>query len=421
MRAQVHSAFGMTIALLAVQPTTFKEVACATAGGIIGGVIADIDLNNHKASNDNKKDILQVGYSIFFACIILAVDYLLGDGVCKYVLSHLNYTTLACSALFSIGLIFGYRSSHRSFMHSIFALCFFTAMAWIAFKPLTIPFAVGYLSHILLDLTNKTGIQLFFPISRRYCFGWCRSSGEVNEILVGFGKVISGILVCFYILRARVIYHDGTELFDMLNMHVINRISLFQFYLIIVNIVAVLVYMSLFTYSMARYEETVGRQGLYFWFFELLCLIGGAIGILCSLIKTEQKLGKHSATMYVYAFSMLEVWCVLYMIIVNPFRQTLTAIQTMDLSHHSGFLLYFAVVNILLLLIFIIDRNNRHNTWERIETVKVFLGLLGGSFLIQIVGWFHGFRGNAVFGWAFSILCVAHSFTIGYLLCAGLI
>ena len=421
MTSQTHTAIGMTTALLVIQPKSFAEIACAAAGGIIGGAIADIDLNNHNGHKDNKIDILLFAYSTAFICIFLAVDYLLGDGVCKYVLGHLNNITLACSLLIVIGLVFGYRSSHRSFMHSLFALCIFTVLIWTAFKPIAIAFGIGYLSHILIDLTNKSGIQLLFPIKKRFCFGWCSSSGKFNNFLVGPGKTIGGCLACFYILRAKVVYHDGADLFALLNRQIIGRISLFHCYLIIVNIIAAIIFMSVYSYSTKRFEETENRQGIYFWYFELLCLIGGALGILSSMIIKKQPLGKHTATMYVYAVSMIEAWGVLYLIIVNPFGQTLTPIQNMDLSTHFNFVVYFAIVNILLLLVILIDRNNRHNAWAMIETVEVLLGLLGGSFLISFISWIFKFRGNSVFGWAFSILCATHAFAIGYLLCAGLI
>ena len=420
MRQQAHAVIGMTTALLVVQPKSFAEVACATAGGLIGGVIADIDVNNHNGSKDNIKDGLLFGYCIAFLCIILAADYLLGNGICKYVLSQSRYTILICSLLIAMVLIFGYRSSHRSFMHSIFALCFFTAMIWIAFKPATIPFSVGYLSHILLDLTNKRGVQLLFPYKKRFCFGWCSSSGDASDFLVNFGNIIGGSQLCFYILRARVVYHDGTEFFARLNRPVIGEISFYHCYLIIVNFIAIVVFMGVYSYSV-RHEETEGRQGLYFWYFELLCLIGGAIGILFSFRKKRQLLGKHTATMYAYTFAMIEAWSILYMIIVNPFGHTLTAMQYTELSSHLRFIVYFVVVNIVLLLVVIVDRDSRHIKWSIIETIEVLLGLLGGTFLISIVSWFHGFRGNNVFGWGFSILCATHTFAIGYLLCAGLI
>ena len=213
--------------------------------------------------------------------------------------------------------------------------------------------------------------------------------------------MLAGCLVCFYILRARVLYYDGTELITVLNRKVIGGATIFQCYLIIINVISVIFFTSVFFYSMKHYEETKERQAIYFWFFELLCFIGGGIGIVFSMIRNKQQLGKHSATMYVYALSMIEAWIVLYMIIVNHFRHTLSLMKNVELSLHLKFLVYFAVVNIVLLLIVWVDRNNKHISWSKIETVEVLLGLIGGSFLVKIVSSFYGFRGNSVFGWAF--------------------
>ena len=421
MTSATHAAVGLTAALLIMQPNSYAEIVCATGGGIIGSVIADIDNNNHKKHDDTEIDDLLWGYTIVKAGILLVVDYLLGDGVCKYVLSQSSVITMTCSIIIFTSLIYGYLSAHRSYMHSVLALVFFTALIWVAFKPLTIAFGIGYLTHLLLDLTNKKGIQLLFPIKKKLCLKWCEANGTVNRFFSGFGHLIGGILVCLFILRVSVIHHDGIALITMLNRKIIGGMNLLLCYLIIINVISVIIFMSVFSNSMENYDETIEHQGIYFWFFEILCFIGGGIGIFFSMIRTSQKFGKHSATMYVYTFALIEAWSVLYMIIANPFNQTLSTIQNKDLSSHFIFFVYFALINIVLLFIVWIDRNNRHNKWSLIETIEVLLGVLGGPFLLSFVDLFCDFRGNSVFGWAFTELCVTHFFAIGYLLCVGVI
>ena len=62
MKSQTHIAIGMTAALLVVQPRSFADIACTMAGGMIGGAMPDIDVNNHNGYEDNIKDQFMPDY-----------------------------------------------------------------------------------------------------------------------------------------------------------------------------------------------------------------------------------------------------------------------------------------------------------------------------------------------------------------------
>ena len=50
---------------------------------------------------------------------------------------------------------------------------------------------IAFMTHILLDLPNCKGIQLFWPIPGHHCFKLCASNGWVNRILCLAGTVMA--------------------------------------------------------------------------------------------------------------------------------------------------------------------------------------------------------------------------------------
>ncbi|RHS25782.1 hypothetical protein DWV69_02435 [Clostridium sp. AF12-19] len=50
---------------------------------------------------------------------------------------------------------------------------------------------IAFMTHILLDLPNCKGIQLFWPIPGHHCFKLCASNGWVNRISCLAGTVMA--------------------------------------------------------------------------------------------------------------------------------------------------------------------------------------------------------------------------------------
>jgi len=81
-----------------------------------------------------------------------------------------------------VNLIFG----HRSFTHS---LLFLVIMAFLlrAFQPydaVTAGIIVGMVSHYILDMGTKSGIQLFFPLDYRVRFPLTTKTGSIVEEVI---------------------------------------------------------------------------------------------------------------------------------------------------------------------------------------------------------------------------------------------
>ncbi|WP_245926393.1 metal-dependent hydrolase [Sulfoacidibacillus thermotolerans] len=103
--------------------------------------------------------------------------------------------------------------THRTFTHSFVAagLWFWLAFTFqkahieiaglhLALFPILFAGgAIGYLSHIAIDMLNRMGQQLFWPFPQRYAFYLVSSNGIANE-LSKYVFFVAFIVVAFYSL-----------------------------------------------------------------------------------------------------------------------------------------------------------------------------------------------------------------------------
>lgn len=106
---------------------------------------------------------------------------------------------------------FGSRFRHRSFTHS---LIFISLLAYgfnflikstdsnIVFICVSCGFLVGYLSHLVLDLLTKEGIEIFYPITINFSFLPIKTNSKTEKLIC---KALNFIVIFllgyrFYIL-----------------------------------------------------------------------------------------------------------------------------------------------------------------------------------------------------------------------------
>lgn len=106
---------------------------------------------------------------------------------------------------------FGSKLTHRGLTHSlvfIYALCYLFNLLVkyssnnVVFICLSSGFIVGYVSHILLDIITKEGIQLFYPICVNISLLPIKTSSKTEKIIY---KILNFIFIFllgykFYIL-----------------------------------------------------------------------------------------------------------------------------------------------------------------------------------------------------------------------------
>lgn len=124
MTGNTHVAVGVASSLIILQPKTVPECLCAITGGIIGGMICDIDSPGKRKSLDYRDDPYGWQIAVFVVIVIaflLGLDYLAGSGAVEYIMTHLGPPLLIGGAVFLGVCIFGTRTPHRTFMHVLSA------------------------------------------------------------------------------------------------------------------------------------------------------------------------------------------------------------------------------------------------------------------------------------------------------------
>ena len=195
MMGKTHLAIGIASALVLMEPQTLSDCLVTIAGGAIGGVLCDIDI----LDNDYERDIFNVqSMAIGITAIVLVIDYFLQNGICTFISNNEN--ALGGGILFALLCVIGYKSSHRSFTHSFFALFLFSIVLRWFYPPVVNSFAIGFLSHQLLDFLNKKKIRLFYPMDVGLCLGLCYADGIMNKLFMLLGWCVCSLCLLKFIM-----------------------------------------------------------------------------------------------------------------------------------------------------------------------------------------------------------------------------
>ena len=184
MMGKTHLTVGIAAAFAAVQSNTVPGYVAAVIGGAVGGVLCDIDT----LRNDGNNDSITIQLTAFaIAAAILTVDWYQNLGICASALAFdRNRLAFGALALFTLWVI-GFFSNHRGFTHSIAACALFTQAVWVLCPAISIPFAAAYASHIVLDLLNRKGVRLLFPMKGGVRFGLFYSDRTANDLFFWLG------------------------------------------------------------------------------------------------------------------------------------------------------------------------------------------------------------------------------------------
>ena len=197
MTGKTHLVFGLALALAALEPRGVPAVCGAVAGAAIGSVIADIDMQA-AGNRAERKVILPAALGVTVLAFI--VDAFLGGALRDTLIAQADALDFVCLALFLGACLAGAIAGHRSFMHSLTALGLLGGLCALFAPPLAPAFAIGYGSHLLLDLTNKKGLPLLFPFKRRQCLKWFKSDGIADKLTLGLS---AAALAVWFALTAR--------------------------------------------------------------------------------------------------------------------------------------------------------------------------------------------------------------------------
>lgn len=201
MMGKTHIFMGTAFALALSFPDSPMEILAAAAGGAVGGMISDVDL-------DSLKNIKETMHTKSIAGSILGIslviDFIFKCGIIEY-MKNTNPVIMLVGLVAFIALYFiGAAAKHRGFTHSILAMFIYSAAFGAMCFPMALPFMIGFASHLLLDMLNKKPIKLFFPAKKGICFRLCPASGKVNNTFMYVGIVCTVVFLGVDIVRASV-------------------------------------------------------------------------------------------------------------------------------------------------------------------------------------------------------------------------
>ena len=164
------------------------------------------------------------------------------------------------------------------------------------------------------------------------------------------------------------------------------NLNIFDRYLLIINIIALVIY---------GIKVLVYKHQTRDW-FEKLCmfivLLGGSAGILLMIILFDRKAVKENMMSRVFTLCMLVIQAIL-LLIVKGYHGDQIHIDFWDyLMQHRILLIYLAVVNILTIIVFGVDKMNTKSNRQRVRIVTLLgLAFIGGSVgaLIGMYGFHH--------------------------------
>ena len=164
------------------------------------------------------------------------------------------------------------------------------------------------------------------------------------------------------------------------------NMNIFDRYLLIINIIALVIY---------GIKVLVYKHQTRDW-FEKLCmfivLLGGSAGILLMIILFDRKAVKENMMSRVFTLCMLVIQAIL-LLIVKGYHGDQIHIDFWDyLMQHRILLIYLAVVNILTIIVFGVDKMNAKSNRQRVRIVTLLgLAFIGGSVgaLIGMYGFHH--------------------------------
>lgn len=186
MMGKTHIFIGMASAIAITSPNTIGGCLASIMGGAVGGIISDIDVR----SNSYCRDAL---YARLIASGIvvasLAIDFFAGGGIWKNILSTDSTRLFIGIGMFVILCLIGVFQDHREFTHSLIALVLFSLSVGLFCYPIILPFAIGFLSHLLLDILNKKPIRLLYPKEKGVCLKLCYSDKIADKVFMVMGIV----------------------------------------------------------------------------------------------------------------------------------------------------------------------------------------------------------------------------------------
>ena len=384
MLGPTHFALGIATALIATHPTTIPGVIAAATGGGLGGWIVDLDMRNRKMTRARVYDGI---IDILFIGAFVTIDFLIGNGMCQYVQSNWNIQVWGALMALIILILIGLNSGHHKFTHSFIALALFSTSVYFFCRPAAFSFFIGYVFHMIADLFNKRGEQLFWPVKWFPCFHLCDSNGTANKLLFRISVIIDFALGGTLFALALVNKGGESAFITKLQTVCLFGLNTLQIYLFFINLVTFLGFERSYQAFQSGEDTDKDKNEFYTWFLDLLAFVGGGLGMLvCFLIHRESPRG-YNGNWWSFLYASLLFWFTIYCYVVNPFRWKIGTVKWIS-TEHISLLIYLIGINMITGLFFYTFRKKHLDESSMLHTFLIILGMLGGTIggMITVIG-----------------------------------
>lgn len=342
----------------------------------------------HQKSRQNR---LTDQFSRYKRKLVFHLTYLIGKGMCQYIISNWGIPIWISFFSIIILLLIGLNTKHRTFTHSFLAIFLYSTAMYFFCRPASLPFLIGYASHIVADLFNKLGVQLFFPFKWRPCLKLCSSNKKANKVLFWICLVIDIVLGGYFFSRGLVGLDYNSDFISTITTERILGLNLLQLYLIFINIITFWgfqkdhktfiknlndAYYKGVPYKDKDYETPMLRFTT--WLLDFLVFIGGGVGMLLSLLVNLQFPAAYNGNWWAFCYTSIMFWFTIYCFLCNPFGFEIGTIKWLD-ERHIPLLIYLLGINIVSALFLFTIRKRRFKEIDIKHTFILIIGALGGT------------------------------------------
>lgn len=190
MMSKTHLAVGLAASLLAAPPTA-EGLSYALMGGAIGSMICDIDRGSTRPTRDLKQG-WGLAFTVFFTVFMHRSYAYWQTFKAEQLLS--NPLLLICLGLMVVLLLAAINGNHRGFSHSLVMFAGSSVLMYFISRQTCLFYAIGFLTHLVLDVLNKKPVQIFYP-AKGVCLNLFYADGWANRILMLLGTAGAGALL----------------------------------------------------------------------------------------------------------------------------------------------------------------------------------------------------------------------------------
>ena len=421
MLKKTHIASGIASALILTTPSTIPNIISGIIGGAIGGWIADIDC---KIIDYDKETIYDSIINGLFILLFVLLDFIIGKGICNYILSNWGISIWISLILFLLLLVFGFKSKHRTFTHSFASLIFFTICIYFLCRPMTLTFAIGYFSHIFIDLFNKKGLQLFYPLKWKFSLNICHSDKKANNILYMIMVVLSTIIASI-LFSQTMINNTHIDFVNKIQTLTVFDFNVFQLYLVLINVFTFFLAERSYANSWRENFENIDtiriQTNFETWILNIFIFLGGSIGMIISLVIHFAFPSAYNGNWWSFCYTSFLFWGTVYLYIMNPFNLTLGPINFFTINK-LFLLIYLFAINILSSYILYRIKERRFKDNSLAHTFLLLLGSIGGTLgAIISVTIFRKFKKFHYVSLGFILMLIGQIIFLSYLMLTNVI